>query len=329
MASGYEKINSIKSKLRLPMTVTMLAESLDCSERTVFRHLDVIAAENCGLRKFKDRGVGETFYVIQPEEKVNFNQNIVKQLEKIKKNMPANSAPDMKTIKILDKVIGLLQTTDPDDFKPEAISTDPDYVLDYGPFCDDKLQDALVNRVLKAIHSGAAIRIHYRHSTGHSSVAEESKEVFPVKVIMRMDTLYLVAGEIDEKGNQLFKNYLFENIDNITETNHPAPRFVFDAKTHYKYAFGKFTDSGKVEDVSLEIKTKWLQTQFERSHFNPPIAKRFDKNKNMIVDMKLRITPDFKTWLMGVASDVRILKPASLKEDIKQMMKTALAELDA
>lgn len=327
MSSGYEKINRIKNKLQTPMTVAQLAAALDCGPRTIFRHLDVVQKENCGLRKYKSEG--ETFYVIQPEEKTNFNQEIVKQLDKIKKNMTANSAPELKTVKVLDKVIHLLQTTDPNEFKPEAVSTDPDYVLDYGPFCDDKLQDALVNRVLRAIHSGTAIKIHYRHSTDHSSIAEETKEVNPVKVIMRMDTLYLIAGEVDDKGNQLFKNYLFENIDNITETNHQSPRFVFDAKTHYKYAFGKFTGKGKVEDVSLEIRNKWLQTQFERSHFNPPIAKRYDKHKNMIVDMKLRITPDFESWLMGVTRDVRILKPASLKESIKQMMKNALVEMDA
>ena len=109
------------------------------------------------------------------------------------------------------------------------------------------------------------------------------------------------------------------------------PKFIFDAAMHYKYAFGKYTDTSKPEDVSLEIKaeSKWLQTQFERSHFNPEISKRYDKNKNMIVDMKLRITPDFKTWLKGVAGDVRILKPASLKEEVKQLLKKALAEMDA
>ena len=48
----------------------------------------------------------------------------------------------------------------------------------------------------------------------------------------------------------------------------------------------------------------------------------------MIVDMKIRVTPDFESWLMGVASDVRILKPASLRETIKQKMKKALADMD-
>ena len=327
MATGYEKINAIKSKLKVKQTVNDLARLMNCGPRTIFRHLEVINEENCGLRKFKENG--ETYYIIQTDKEANFNQEVVKQLEKIKKNLPTSSAPDIKTVKLLDKVIKTMQTTNPEDFKPEAISTDPDYVLDYGPFSDDKLQDTMVNRVLKAIHEGFAIKIQYSHATDHSGISEEIKEVNPVKVIMRVDTLYLIAGEEDEKGNQIFKNYLFEQIKNVQETNHAMPKFIFDAAMHYKYAFGKYTGTGKPEDISLEIRNKWLQTQFERSHFNPEISKRYDKNKNMIVDMKLRITPDFKTWLMGVAGDVRILKPASLKEDVKQLLKKALAEMDA
>ncbi len=326
MATGYEKINAIKNKLKVKQTVNSLATLMGCGPRTIFRHLEVISAENCGLRKFKENG--ETFYVIQTDKSANFNQDVVKQLEKIKKNLSETSAADIKTTKILDKLIKVMQTTDPEDFKPEAITTDPDYILDYGPFCDNSLNSTHVNKVLKAIHEGFAVKIHYRHATDHSAVPEETKEVFPVKVIMRMDTLYLVAGEVDEKGNQIFKNYLFEQIDNVSETNHSLPQFIFDAATHYKYAFGKFTGSGKVEDISLEIRTKWLQTQFERSHFNPVISKRYDKNKNLIVDLKLRITPDFVAWLMGVATDLRILKPASLKAEVKQKLKEALSEMD-
>ena len=192
MATGYEKINAIKSKLKVKQTVNGLAKLMGCGPRTIFRHLEVISEENCGLRKFKENG--ETFYIIQTDKEANFNQEVVKQLEKIKKNLPANAAPEIKTVKLLDKVIKTMQTTNPEDFKPEAISTDPDYVLDYGPFSDDKLQDTMVNRVLKAIHEGFAIKIQYSHATDHSGISEEIKEVNPVKVIMRVDTLYLIAG---------------------------------------------------------------------------------------------------------------------------------------
>lgn len=326
MASGYEKINNIKGFLKSKVTVKQLASLLNCGPRTVFRHLDVVAKENCGLRKFKENG--ETYYVIQTDKEMNFNQEVVRQLEKVKKSLSVANAADLKTIKLLEKVIDSMQTTDPEDFKPDAISTDPDYILDYGPFCDNKLQDSMVNKVLKAIHDGSMIRINYTHSA--SSEKPETKIVNPIKVIMRMDTLYLIAADETYEETQVFKNFMFEKISNVTITNVPAPKLPFDAKIHYKYAFAKYTDSKITpEDVSLLVKTKWLQTQFERSHFFPEATRRLDKNGNMVVDVKLRITPDFITWLMGVSTEISILKPESLKNKVRESLLKALAEMDA
>jgi len=326
MASGYEKINAIKGFLKTKVTVDQLARLLNCGPRTVFRHLEVVSKENCGLRKFKENG--ETYYVIQTEKETNFNQEVVRQLEKVKKGLSGASAADLKTIKLLDKVIDSMQTTNPEDFKPDAISTDPDYILDYGPFCDNKLQDSMVNKVLKAIHDGSMIRINYTHSA--SDDAPSTIMVNPIKVIMRMDTLYLVAADDTYADTQIFKNFMFEKISNVTVTNTPAPKLNFDAKIHYKFAFAKYTDPKiNPEDVSLLVKPKWLQTQFERSHFFPEATRRLDKDGNMIVDMKLRITPDFVTWLMGVSTSLRILKPESLKEQVRENLKKALAEMEA
>lgn len=324
MATGYEKINAIKSLLKTKMTVAQMANLLNCGPRTVFRHLEVLTNENCGLRRSKENG--QTYYVIQTNEEVNFNQTIVKQLEKIKKNMGSANAQDIKNVKLVDKIIEQLGVTNPDEFKPEAITTDPDYILDYGPFSDNKLQSTSINRVLKAIHDHFMIKISYRPS---SHEAEPSIfELRPVKVIMRMDTLYLIAADETYEETGVFKNFLFENIISVQVTNTPFQKIAFDAAIHYKYAFGKYTAMTKPEEVSLLVKNKWLQTQFERSHFTPEASKRMDKDGNMIVDLKLRLTPDFKTWLLGVSPDVKILKPASLKEEIKEMLKKTLAEMD-
>ena len=146
MATGYEKINKIKCKLRVPMTVSMLAQAMDCGPRTIFRHLNALEQENCGLHKFKKDG--ETFYVIQTEQKVDFNQKIVKQLEKLKKTMNDTTPLDLKNRKLIDSVISSMQTTDPDGFKAEAITLDPNYIMDYGPFCDHKAQDTMVSKLL-------------------------------------------------------------------------------------------------------------------------------------------------------------------------------------
>ena len=72
----------------------------------------------------------------------------------------------------------------------------------------------------------------------------------------------------------------------------------------------------------------WLKTQFEKSHFNPPAVVRKDKNKNDIVDLKLRLTPDCIAWLMGILPDVKILKPESLKRDMKALLKKTLSEME-
>ena len=326
MASGYEKINLVKAKLKNPMTIKQLADALGCSERTMFRHIEVIMAENCGLHKIKTEG--ETRYVIQTDDAANFNQDVVKKLEKLKKSFSSNPA-DMKNRKMVDKIIDMLSTTDPDEFKAEAVTLDPNYILDYGPFCDNHIVDTMVNKVLKAIREGFKIRINYKYSAR----AEDSDEIVvsPVKVIMRMDTLYLIAADDTYDKTQIFKNYMFENIVSVNVTNESVQPMPFDPAIHYQYAFGKYTDTSKPQDVSLLIgpESKWLQTQFAKSSFHPQANLRMDKNKNMVVDLKIRITPDFKTWLLGVSPNVKILKPESLKVEIITMLKDALAAMQA
>lgn len=321
--AGYEKINTVKDLLKREMTVSQLATAIGRGPRTVFRYLELLRSENCGLHSHKRNG--ETVWVIQTEEKMNFNQGAVKQLEKIKKNMSDATPANVKNRKLLDKLIEALQTTNPDEFKPEAITTDRDLVLDYGPFSDNKIQDVMVNKLLDAIHKKLKIRVTYSHA-GDKKV--ETVELSPVKVIMRIDTLYLVAADETYAQKNVFKNYLVENISNVTLTNKPIEdNLVFDAATHYKYTFGKYTKSDPVQSVSLLIKDGWLKNQFEKSHFNPPVVLRRDSGKRDVVDMKIRVTPDFKTWLLGMLPHVQILKPESLRDEMKKLLKDTLEEM--
>lgn len=321
--AGYEKINTVKDLLKREMTVSQLATAIGRGPRTVFRYLELLRSENCGLHSHKRNG--ETVWVIQTEEKMNFNQGAVKQLEKIKKNMSDATPANVKNRKLLDKLIEALQTTNPDEFKPEAITTDRDLVLDYGPFSDNKIQDVMVNKLLDAIHKKLKIRVTYSHA-GDKKV--ETMDLSPVKVIMRIDTLYLVAADETYAQKNVFKNYLVENISNVTLTNKPIEdNLVFDAATHYKYTFGKYTKSDPVQSVSLLIKDGWLKNQFEKSHFNPPVVLRRDSGKRDVVDMKIRVTPDFKTWLLGMLPHVQILKPESLRDEMKKLLKDTLEEM--
>lgn len=327
MATGYEKINKIKSKLRVPMTVSMLAQAMDCGPRTIFRHLNALEQENCGLHKFKKDG--ETFYVIQTEQKVDFNQKIVKQLEKLKKTMNDTTPLDLKNRKLIDSVISSMQTTDPDGFKAEAITVDPNYIMDYGPFCDHKAQDTMVSKLLSAIRDGFKIRMVYKSTNEETD--KKTIEVSPVKLVMRIDTLYLIAADETYPEKHVFKNYLVENILSIAQTNTSAIslREPFCVDEHYKYAFGKYVSKEDPQTIELLIKTGWLKTQFIKSRFSPCADITEDKDKNMIVTLKLRMTPDFKTWLFGVLPDVKILKPESLRTEMIEKLKNTLKDMKA
>ncbi|ACX74345.1 hypothetical protein FSU_1173 [Fibrobacter succinogenes subsp. succinogenes S85] len=327
MATGYEKINKIKCKLRVPMTVSMLAQAMDCGPRTIFRHLNALEQENCGLHKFKKDG--ETFYVIQTEQKVDFNQKIVKQLEKLKKTMNDTTPLDLKNRKLIDSVISSMQTTDPDGFKAEAITVDPNYIMDYGPFCDHKAQDTMVSKLLSAIRDGFKIRMVYRSTNEETD--KKTIEVSPVKLVMRIDTLYLIAADETYPETHIFKNYLVENILSIAQTNNSAItlREPFCVYEHYKYAFGKYVSKEDPQTIELLIKTGWLKTQFIKSRFSPCADITEDKDKNMIVTLKLRMTPDFKTWLFGVLPDVKILKPESLRTEMIEKLKNTLKDMKA
>lgn len=309
------------------MTVAMLAQAMDCGPRTIFRHLNALEQENCGLHKFKKDG--ETFYVIQTEQKVDFNQKIVKQLEKLKKTMNDTTPLDLKNRKLIDSVISSMQTTDPDGFKAEAITVDPNYIMDYGPFCDHKAQDTMVSKLLSAIRDGFKIRMVYRSTNEETD--KKTIEVSPVKLVMRIDTLYLIAADETYPETHIFKNYLVENILSIAQTNNSAitlhePFCVYE---HYKYAFGKYVSKEDPQTIELLIKTGWLKTQFIKSRFSPCADITEDKDKNMIVTLKLRMTPDFKTWLFGVLPDVKILKPESLRTEMIEKLKNTLKDMKA
>jgi len=325
--AAYNTISNLKDLLKSERTVKQLAAALDRSERMVFRYIKELQEQNCGLRSHKNSS-NETVFVICTEKEANLNEEAVKSLEKIKKNLSDSTPADIKNRKLVDKIIDTLQAKTLDEFKPEAITTDRDLVLDYGPFSDDKIQDLMVNKILDAIHKKLRIRMNYKSSTSDSS---QTIEVSPVKVIMRMDTTYLIAADDSFAEKGVFKNFLVENISNVTMLAKPVEdNLIFDSAIHYKYAFGKYTNpSLPAVDVTLMIKptSQWLRTQFEKSHFSPPVTLRKDRNKNDVVDMKIRLTPDFKSWLMGILPDVQIVKPESLKNEMKDLLKKTLEEM--
>ena len=191
------------------------------------------------------------------------------------------------------------------------------------------MDSRLVSKLLSAIREGFRIRIVYRST--NEETEKKTIEVCPIKLVMRIDTLYLIAADETYAETHVFKNYLVENIMSVVQTNNCAMtlREPFCVYEHYKYAFGKYVSTEDPQTVTLLIKTGWLKTQFLKSRFSPCAEITEDKDKNMIVTLKLRLTPDFKTWLFGVLPDVKILKPESLRTEMIEKLKNTLKDMKA
>ena len=155
MASTYEKLNRLKLRLMTsPATVEELANYMDCNTRTIFRFLKDLSKENSSLRKIKNPGQPRRFFIEQTKN--NVNAPLIRSLRKLHKELTDHA--EIRYTKVINKAIDALEGKTPEtDCAPEAISLDPDFIIDHGPFSEYDISEARIERYLTAIKKGQCI----------------------------------------------------------------------------------------------------------------------------------------------------------------------------
>lgn len=323
MASTYEKLNQLKLRLTASSaTVDELANYMDCNKRTIFRFLSDLAKENCGLRKIKNPGQPRRFIIEQ--SKSNNNAPLVRSLKKLHKELIDHA--EIRYTKVIHKAIDTLEGADPEaDSTPEAISLDPDFIIDHGPFSEYDISEARIERYLSAIKKGQGMKVSYLQG---SSGEIQKLEIRPLKLILRMGTLYLAYST--EKGkNTKPKLLVVKRIIQETLLQDFFKRQEIDVQNFYKYCYGKWVgdrEKTKVIKLVLLVKEPWLESQFKESHFNPPAKIKKNKEKS-IVELSLFDTPDLRKWIIGLLPDIDILEPIAFKEELIKSIQTSLKTL--
>lgn len=320
MASTYEKLTRLKLRLATtPATVEELARYMDCNSRTIFRFLKDLETENCGLRKIKDPGAPRRFFIEQV--KSNTNTSLIRSLEKLHKELASNA--EIRYTKVIRKAIETLQGTAPEhEPAPEAISLDPDFIIDHGPFSEYDISESRIERYLTAIKKRQRMRIQYAQG---SSGESQKLEIQPLKLILRMGTLYLAYSTEQTKKVKpkllVVKRILQESL--LQDFFEPQE---IDVENFYKYCFGKW--AGDIENsillkLVLIIKEPWLEAIFKETNFNPPAKIKRVKN-NTVVELQLFDTPDLRKWIIGLLPDIEILEPLLFKEEIKKHLQSVI-----
>lgn len=313
--STYEKLTQLKMRLSPPNKPAMIEELavyMGRNQRSIYRYLDKLDEENCGLRQEKKTGR----YFIQPMAQKRPDA-IIRGLKSAQKVLDsAGMTPHGKNVK---KAIDYLSGEEIPDEETlsHALSVDNDFIVDLGPFSEysenPSFREAEIDKLLDAIKMRAVLSITY--VPGSANTVEEKAEVCPLKLVLRIDTLYLVA-----RNENINKLYAVRRIRNFHRTGAYFPPIEFDYSSLFRNSYGKFT-SVKFEKMKIlmEVKSPWLAAQFREAHFNPPAKIR--KTSPFTVELNICDSPDLETWLLGILPDVRILAPESLKENLRKKLK--------
>lgn len=325
-SSTYDKYNALKDYLSQgKRTIEECAAFLRRDKRSAYRAINALKCDTNVRTEKKGR---QSFFFVENRAK-HTNDEIIKILDGVLKKS-SGSAAEMRLTAPLQKLSEKLKKQD-EGVMPESIVVNDDFIIDLGPFavCDFEKNKEKYNRTLQAIKNCQKLKIEYKHtSTGKI----EKLVVCPLKLIMRIDTLYLWAVRLnqDEERDYLFVFEQIKRMSFLQETFKPYP---LKASNLYRYSIGKWSPNLKEfppKKIVLEATREWSASFLSRLHFKSPEQGGVIMRENKtFIEMNLSITPEFKMWLFGMLDSVKIHEPLELKKATEDYLKEALKQLKA
>ncbi len=324
--STYKKLNELKNRLSPPnrsATLSELAEYMNCNQRSIYRYLEVLKAEDCGLQIEK---TSPKRYFLHPMA-AKRPDAIIRGLKSVQKVLERTGISALHG-KHLERAVRFLSGDPASDTElvSRAMNVDEDFIFDLGPFSeyDERRpdRDSNVDKILDAIKLRAKLNVTYKAARDSK---EEKWEVCPLKLILRIDTLYLV-GKVGEQ----IKLFAVRRIKNFHKTGAYFPPIEFDYKKLYLNCFGKFIGISNENNypkikLVMTVEDPWLKTQFHEAHFNPPV--KFRQQNPMVVELSIFDTPDLRSWLLGVLPFVKINEPENLKKELRDLLEKSAKAL--
>ncbi len=320
--STYDKYNGLKEFLTAGKhTIDECAIFMDQDKRTAYRAIKALKKEPTFRQEKRGR---QAFFYMEDITKSE-NAELIQNLEKIMK-ASNGTAQEARLTGPLQKLIDKLKKRD-EAALPDAIFINNDLVIDLGPFaaCDFEKEADKYDRYLQAIKSNQKIKIDYQHSEN----GEITKYTLcPLKLIMRIDTLYLYAAYTNDEGVECKHQFVFNQIKRMSILSETFTPIKVRTTELYRHAFSKWIpDLNKLppQDIVLEATTNWSKALFSRANFSSEEQGKFvERNGKAFLEMNLSVTPDFKSWLFGLLDAVKIHKPESLKKDAEDYLNAAL-----
>ena len=198
------------------------------------------------------------------------------------------------------------------------------------------ISDSVSNHIIieKRKHSGTdnmhgllhAIKNQLEIQFTHEKFWKENNEkqtrlVFPLALKEARNRWYLV---VQDPKDRVYKTFGLERISDleITHKKFEYPK-DFNPEEKFKYSFGIITDGTKPEKIKI-----WLshnQANYIKSLPLHHSQKIISENKTeCVIELHMSPTYDFVMELLSMGAEVKVLKPKSLQEEIKEKLQVAL-----
>ncbi len=179
--------------------------------------------------------------------------------------------------------------------------------FDYAPYGDT------INHLISAILKQYICEVTYHNP---SKGTEKKYPIEPEKLVYYSGALYVIAY-LRKYGK--FRLLAIQRIKKLDIKKETFPKdHIFDQELFWKNKFGLF--SADQVDVKLKF-SKEISHHIEGRTWHHSQEVKRKKNGDLILSMKVGVSPELIAWILGWNKQVMVLSPDKLIEEIKQNVK--------
>lgn len=164
-------------------------------------------------------------------------------------------------------------------------------------------------KILKSINQRRVLRFGYGKNSHGETVL---KTVTPVTLSRVNRNIYLFGCENDSSEN--LKVYLIERMSDITITENTSKiKDIPDMSEYLRTAWGAYTGG---EEQNVKIRFSKETGDYIKDKFYIETQEFTEMPDHLIMTMKVKISYELISWIMGWGGEAEVLEPKSLQEEI-------------
>lgn len=316
--ANYSKIKKLKNYLRQSRNLEDIANHLNVSSRTAYRYIDILKDELILDESTSDNKL----YKVKSEKNTLLSHNELKTLEGTIQQL--SDQGDLESSKQMSELVKRLQKAENNNSTElNLLGPNKYFEIINSPFSSNRLstQSKSVKTLQRAMENFQTVKIRY-HSLSQYEKGKEGKlsEVAPYKIVLRSGRLYLIAKPTDLLAKDSARIYLFSRIRQIQSTsNYFTQISKLKIDDFYKYTFGQWAaHNEEPQKITLHTQEVWLKRHIEESHFNPKANIIADPQGGWNIQLKLYITQDFVSWIVGNTPEIFVKEPEALRNQVNE-----------